>query len=130
MQSHRLGERGEAEATEYLRSRGYEILELRYKRRGGEIDIICQLRERREVSLIVFVEVKTRRPSLFGRPEQAVSRQKLRRIYRTAQVYLHEHPHPGILCRFDVMAVYSIRGRLEIEHFEDAFGAFDLLDME
>lgn len=130
MQPYELGERGEDAAAEYLEHRGYEILARRFKRRGGEIDIVCCLRERGEVSLVVFVEVKTRRPSLWGRPEQAVSITKMRRLYRTARRYIHETSRYNILCRFDVMAVYWIKGRLEVEHFIDAFGPADLMNMD
>ena len=130
MQSQELGEIGEDVAAEYLQGKGYEILSRRYRQRFGEIDIVCCRRDEADVGLLVFVEVKTRSPTAFGRPEQAVSRQKMRRIYRTAKAYLYENPHPGVLCRFDVMAVYSLRGRLEIEHFEEAFGLSDLMDMD
>lgn len=130
MQSHELGERGEEIAAEYLRNAGYEILARRFKRSGGEIDIVCCRRERGDLSLLVFVEVKTRRPSLWGRPEQAVSKGKMHRMYRTAQKYLFEKSISDVLCRFDVMAVYWVSGRLEVEHFEDAFGAMELMNMD
>jgi putative endonuclease len=130
MESHRLGVDGEDAAADYLRQRGYEILARRYTTRGGELDIICCLREAGSVSLVVFVEVKTRRPTVFGRPEQAVSKTKMRNIYRTARVFIHEHRHDDVLCRFDVIAVYWIKGRLEIDHFEEAFGLGELMDMD
>ena len=130
MRSHELGEEGEEIAAAFLQNAGYEILARRFKRLGGEIDIICCLRDRGDVSLIVFVEVKTRRPTLWGRPEQAVSPAKMRRMYQTAKKYVYEKSLPDVMCRFDVMAVYWIKGRLEIEHFEDAFGPAELMDME
>ncbi len=130
MRSHELGEKGEDIVAEYLQANGYEILARRYKRRGGEIDVVCCLRERNDITLLVFVEVKTRRPTQWGRPEQAVSKQKMGRIYRTARIYVHEHKLTEVLCRFDVMAVYWINGRLEIDHFEEAFGLGELMDMD
>lgn len=130
MKSSELGEMGEDAAAEYLQRQGYEILARRYYKRVGEIDIICCRRKRGRVDLIVFVEVKTRSPSRFGRPEQAVSRSKMRRLYRTAQAYLYEHSLSEVLCRFDVMAVYWIGGRLEIDHFQEAFGLGELMDMD
>lgn len=130
MESHELGIAGEDVAAEYLESKGYEILATRYYQRCGEIDIVCCLRDGDAVSLLVFVEVKTRRPTAFGRPEQSVSRTKMRRMYRTAKIFVYERGYPDVLCRFDVMAVYSIHGRLEIDHFEEAFGLTELMDME
>jgi putative endonuclease len=130
VQPYALGEAGEDVAAEYLQSQGFDILAKRFKRPGGELDVIGCLRDDCEVKLIVFVEVKARRPSLFGRPEQAVSKQKMRRMYRTAHIFLHERGYSGVLCRFDVMAVYWMKGRLEIEHFEEAFGLSELMDMD
>lgn len=130
MRSHDLGSDGEDIAAEYLEENGYEILDRRYKRRGGELDIVCCERDAGSISLLVFVEVKTRSPSAFGGPAQALSRQKIRRIYRTAEIYLHEHPAPGVLCRFDFIAVHAINGRLEIDHYKEAFGLLDFMDMD
>ena len=130
MNPYDLGEMGEDEAAEFLQGAGYEILERRYRRRPGEIDIVCCLRDDTEIKTIVFVEVKTRSPSRFGRPEQAVTKSKLRRIYRAAKVFMHENRYRNVLCRFDVVAVYFKSGRLEIDHFEEAFSAIELLDMD
>ena len=56
-----LGEIGENLACDELRRRGYAILARRYRRRGGEIDIVCA-----DGPTIVFVEVKTRDGAAFG----------------------------------------------------------------
>jgi putative endonuclease len=130
MKPHELGKHGEDAAAEFMQAKGYEILAKRYKRSTGELDVVCCMRDDCDVALIVFVEVKARSPSLFGRPEQAVSRRKMRRMYRTARIYIHENGYSGILCRFDVIAVYWMKGRLEIEHFEEAFGLEALMDMD
>ena len=130
MRAHKLGIAGEETAAKYLKSKGYEILSTRFKRHGGEIDIVCSVDTPDDGEIIVFVEVKTRSPNAFGRPEMAVSRQKMKRIYRTAERFLHENPSPGTLCRFDVVAVYSVAGRLEVDHFKAAFTQVDLMDMD
>ena len=49
------GRQGEAQAAEYLRRRGYRILEAGYRSRYGEIDLIAEKR-----GIIAMVEVKTR----------------------------------------------------------------------
>ena len=54
--SSRLGARGEREAGKFLRKQGLRILERNWRCRGGEIDLVCM-----EGSVLVFVEVKTRR---------------------------------------------------------------------
>jgi len=50
-----LGKTGEDLACEELERRGYAIVTRRYRRRGGEIDIIA-----RDGRTMVFVEVKAR----------------------------------------------------------------------
>src|SRR5437588_6793506 len=72
----RRGRRGEKLASRFLRGRGYKILYRNFKdRRGGEIDIVC-----RDGDSLVFVEVKTRGGEEFGRPIDAVDRQKQMRV--------------------------------------------------
>jgi putative endonuclease len=51
-----LGLRGEQLAAEHLRRLGYDVLARNVRTRHGEIDIIA-----RDGSVLVFVEVKTRR---------------------------------------------------------------------
>ena len=50
----RLGKTGEDLAVRELTSRGYAILDRRYRSRHGEIDIVCS-----DHGTIVFVEVRT-----------------------------------------------------------------------
>ena len=59
---------GEETAAEYLRKKGYTIVGLNYRVRGGEIDVIA--RNRRE---LVFAEVKTRASARFAEAREAVT---------------------------------------------------------
>ncbi len=52
---------GERLAKEYLLSQGYKILELNYRNKIGEIDIIALYK-----NILVFIEVKTRTSLSFG----------------------------------------------------------------
>lgn len=81
-----LGQYGEQVAQKYLTACGYEILAQNYRSRFGEIDIIAE-RENQ----IVFFEVKTRRSSDFGLPEESVGREKIRKILKTAYKFLEEN---------------------------------------
>src|SRR5438093_13677451 len=95
------GELGEKLAARYLRKHGYKILYRTFRRRtGGEIDIIC-----RHADVLVFVEVKTRTREDFGRPLDAVDRDKRKRISRGALAWLRMLDDPNILFRFDVVEV-------------------------
>ena len=50
-----IGKQGENKAKNYLKRRGYQILETNYRTKAGEIDLIAK-----EKDCLVFVEVKTR----------------------------------------------------------------------
>jgi putative endonuclease len=97
----RLGVRGEKLAARYLRRHGFKILYRNFRgRQGGEIDLVC-----RERDTLVFVEVKTRTREDFGRPLEAVNRQKQRRISLGGLAWLRLLGNPDILFRFDVVEV-------------------------
>ena len=97
----RLGTRGERLAARHLRRRGFKILYHNFRgRQGGEIDLIC-----RDGDTLVFVEVKTRTREDFGRPLEAVNRQKQRRLSLGGLAWLRLLGNPDILFRFDVVEV-------------------------
>jgi putative endonuclease len=113
-----LGKWGEDCACRELRRRGYEILERRYRTRVGEIDIVASDR-----GVLVFVEVKARRSTAFGRPVEALTWHKQRRLLRLAAGYLAAKRLRDTPCRFDVVSVLLLPGEAEprIELFKGAF---------
>jgi len=97
----RRGARGEKLAGKFLRGHGYKILYRNFKdRHGGEIDIVC-----RDGDTLVFVEVKTRGREEFGRPVEAVDRQKQLRVSKGGLAWLRLLDNPDITFRFDVVEV-------------------------
>jgi putative endonuclease len=97
----RRGARGEKVACRFLKRNGYKVLYRNFKgRTGGEIDIVC-----RDADTLVFVEVKTRSGENFGRPIEAVDREKRKRISRGALAWLRMLDNPDVLFRFDVVEV-------------------------
>ena len=75
---------GEEQAAKFLEGRGYRILGRRVRvGRRDEIDLVARAGE-----TLVFVEVKTRRGEDFGRPAEAVDRDKRRALSRAAIRYL------------------------------------------
>lgn len=109
----RLGTRGEKLACQFLKRSGYKILYRNFRgRTGGEIDIVCRDRD-----TLVFVEVKTRTREDFGRPLDAIDRDKRKRISRGGLAWLRLLGNPDILFRFDVVEVIIAEGaqpRLEL----------------
>ena len=114
----RRGARGEKLAAKFLRSHGYKILYRNFKdRRGGEIDIIC-----RDGDTLVFVEVKTRGSEEFGRPIEAVGREKQLRVSKGGLAWLRLLDNPDITLRFDVVEVLlSDEGEPRCELIQNAF---------
>jgi putative endonuclease len=113
-----LGERGERLAEEFLKARGYRILERNFRIKLGEIDLIARDRD-----CICFVEVKTR--ASFDVPQEAVSRLKQRKLTQVAFAYLKSRfDRVDVRCRFDVVAIEEkADGTARIELFTDAFQA-------
>ncbi len=118
-----LGRRGEELAADFLRRQGYSIRETNARSRLGEIDIFAEAPGEGEEPLLVFVEVKTRRGTAFGSPEEAVTTAKQRRLTRLAEAWLQQHPALSRrICRFDVIGIIITRqSKPRIEHFPAAF---------
>lgn len=99
-----MGDWGEEKAARFLTQQGLSVVERNYHSRYGEIDLIAESEE-----FLVFVEVRLRKSTRYGRPEETVDQRKQERLRRTAQCYLQEHPtHKQP--RFDVVALYARDG--------------------
>ncbi|MEO1052981.1 MAG: YraN family protein [Bacteroidota bacterium] len=109
-----IGDRGEELAANYLKDKGYEILVRNYRYKRSEIDIICK-----HNSLLVFIEVKTRKNNTYGEPEASVDQKKAAKVIEGAEQYIEEIDWHGDI-RFDIISIL-LKKPPEIEHFEDAF---------
>lgn len=117
MDTKRLGDLGEQAAADYLLSRGYKISARKFRVPVGEIDLIAE-----KASVVVFVEVKTRRTVRCGTPAQSVDYRKQQKIIRTACWYIRQRHLDERLCRFDVIEVYCTPGgSFSVRHIENAF---------
>ena len=113
-----LGNTGEDLACVELERRGYAIIARRYRRRGGELDIIA-----RDGQTMVFVEVKARAGRAFGEACEAVTASKRRTITRLALDYLMRHRLTECRCRFDVVSIHFESGTPVIDVYQNAFDA-------
>ena len=111
----RLGEKGEGLAVNFLKKKGYKIIERNYKTRLGEIDIIAA-----DGKTLAFIEVKTRESIAYGQPFEAVNFFKRRKISNVALLYLKKLKEVPP-CRFDVVSIHYKDGRPEPELIKDAF---------
>ncbi len=113
-----IGAAGEFVAVEYLEKKGYKIKARNFRCREGELDIVAD-----EDGTTVFVEVKTRKSTTFGRPAEFVDRRKFRKLKKAAMQYIR---NPDADMRFDVIEIlYELHyGEFlvkEINHIENAF---------
>jgi putative endonuclease len=105
-------------AERTLRGRGYQIVARNWHCRYGELDLIAE-----EGGELVFVEVKTRRGTALGLPEEALTPSKRLRLLAAAQQYLLEQETPERAYRFDVVAI-ELDGRGttgEVRIYSNAF---------
>ncbi|MEN8006945.1 MAG: YraN family protein [Candidatus Krumholzibacteriota bacterium] len=112
--SHSLGRWGEDAARQFLEKCGYRCLDRRFRRPGGEIDLVM-VRD----GLVAFVEVKTRGPRCPVPPEAWVTPHQLKRLRRMAAIWMMENQGTARRgFRFDVVAVNygGKEGGSEIRH--------------
>ena len=113
-EKHSLGKWGEDAACQFLEMCGYKCLDRRFRRPGGEVDLIFS-----KDGMVIFVEVKTRGPRCPVPPEVLVTRHQLARLRRMARIWMAEHHDPATRgYRFDVVAIAygGSEGGSELRH--------------
>ena len=100
MKRKSTGDLGERLAVDFLRKRGYRILETNFRCRAGEIDIIA-----RQGDTLVFVEVRTKTNLDFGSPEESLSPAKRQHLAAAVETYLQELSHLPNSWRVDLVAI-------------------------
>lgn len=101
------GASGEDVACDYLRGRGYRILDRNWRSRHGELDIVAMRGD-----TIIAVEVKTRRGTGFGDPLEAITQAKLARLRRLFGEWLGQQSTRGggSRLRIDAIGVLMLPG--------------------
>lgn len=95
-----LGRLGEGVAAQYLEERGYVICEMNYRCAVGEIDIVAL-----DGECLAFVEVRTRKSTMFGSPEESITAAKKQKLIEVAETYLQERQSQPLDWRIDVVAI-------------------------
>ena len=117
----RLGTQGERIAAAHLESLGLVIETRNYRTRFGEVDIVA-----RDGEETVFVEVRTKRSTAYGTPEESLTPRKQARLVKAAEQYLAERGLAGTSWRVDLVAItLQPDGPVHISHIESAVEARD-----
>lgn len=114
-----LGKLGEDLAAQRLIARGYVIRDRNWRCAEGELDIVAE-----KDSVLVLVEVRTRRGDRFGTPEESITPAKRAKLLVVAQAYLDEHDETDRDWRIDVVAI-EMGARGEVARFEQIENAIE-----
>jgi putative endonuclease len=111
-----LGKLGENLGAKHLEQKGYFIHYRNWRHHHLEIDIIAEKR-----GVLHFIEVKTRTTSLYGYPEEQVSRNKLRYLMNAAEAFLLINGGRKFI-QFDILSVTIEKGKkVEFYLIEDVY---------
>ena len=110
--NRKTGVLGEVDAIDYLKKIGYTILDTNFSTYTAEIDIVA-----RDGDTIVFIEVKARMTARFGRPVEAITPHKIKKIISAAKLFLVRHRLYESNVRFDVIEILYD----ELNHIKNAF---------
>jgi putative endonuclease len=91
---------GEKLARDFIKKRGYHIVETNYRCRYGEVDIVARYKE-----YLVFIEVRTKSNRSFGTPEESITAAKKVRMRRVTEYYYQSHERLPENWRIDLVAV-------------------------
>ncbi len=112
-----LGKEAEAAAEQFLRQKGYQILDRNIRVGRGELDIVARVGD-----MLIFVEVKARRTDHYGGVSHAVTARKEQQLIQLAARYLARHRLENQPCRFDVLFYDAATPDAPIlKHIENAF---------
>jgi len=111
-----FGGSGEKLAAAHLKKKGYEIVDLNWRCRLGEVDLIAKTD-----GVLVFCEVKSRRGAGFGSPFEAITAGKQIRLRRLGEYYWSFKTDRSLTVRFDAIAIIHGSAGIEVDHIEDAF---------
>ena len=90
---------------------------------GDRVDLERVYWLERDGTYLVFVEVRSRRSTRFGRAVETVAYRKQQRLLRSAAFYLQKH-RLDLPCRFDIVGINRNSDSVQVEWVKDAFQAF------
>ena len=123
MRTKTLGDIGEKIAEEYLKGKGYKILDINFRyKKLGEIDLVAEKGKE-----VIFFEVKTRMKKGISEfmPEDNITYQKQKKLIKLAQIWLAKRKLNEVDWQIDILAIEVYRDNThDIRHLENAIGDF------
>ncbi len=98
-QHNETGTEGEKLAETWLIAKGYKIRTVNWRHRHLEVDIIAE-----KGDTLHFIEVKSRRSTKYGNPEESINKQKMKNLKDAAEQYQLQNPGWKWI-QFDVLAI-------------------------
>lgn len=113
-----FGAWGEKVAEEYLRHKGYSILDRDWQYKHKDLDIVAY---EDDTQTLVIVEVKARRNENITTALQAVDKDKRQNLVRASFAFARstEHFFPNI--RYDVITIVGDETSYELQHYKGIF---------
>lgn len=94
-----IGFQGERLAAQWLVKQGYTILKHNFRHGRFEVDIVASRN-----TILHFIEVKCRSSTVYGHPEESVSKRKLEHILQGSAGWLLRWPgHHRV--QYDILAI-------------------------
>lgn len=111
-----FGRKGEAIAVDHLKKNNYAVLDINFRTRAGEIDIVGEKK-----GVVIFFEVKARTSDVKGKPYESVTLGKMRRLQKAIHYYIKSKSLQAFPLRIDVISIDlnpdgSCR---QLQHFEN-----------
>jgi putative endonuclease len=96
-----LGQWAECQAQRYLEQQGFALFTHNFYSRFGEIDLIMTRQDE-----LIFVEVKARQPTQWGKANEVITLSKQGKMMHTALLFLQQYPQFNLYAlRFDVICI-------------------------
>ena len=103
------GRMAETIAANFLRLKGWTILDRRVRTPAGEVDIVM-----RKAGIVAFVEVKSRKDQIAR--DLALDRQRLVRVAAAAEILIARYAQPGDDIRIDAVLIAPGKLPKHLEH--------------
>lgn len=104
-------------ACDYLKNRGFAIVERNFRTRHGEIDLIAKKRGE-----YYFVEVKRRQNDNFGSALEALPFYRLARLKKMAEVYATRYRLHSVPLHLSLLGIDGLEPYCKITFLENLTG--------